>query len=62
MFVCTHTVGSKWKQAFGAAPWWVKLVMDNGQCTFGKIMKRNHGLYVVHGFWPKTGNFDFGKQ
>ena len=30
MFVCTHTLGSVWKQAFGAAPWWVKQVMDNG--------------------------------
>ena len=31
VFVCTHTVGHTWKQAFGAAPWWVKMVMDNGK-------------------------------
>ena len=31
VFVCTHTLGSAWKQAFGAAPWWVKAVMDNGE-------------------------------
>jgi len=31
VFVCTHTLGSMWKRAFGAAPWWVKMVMDNGE-------------------------------
>ena len=31
VFVCTHTLGSTWKRAFGAAPWWVKMVMDNGE-------------------------------
>ena len=30
VFVCTHTLGHTWKHAFGAAPWWVKMVMDNG--------------------------------
>ena len=29
--MCTHTMGSAWKQAFGAAPWWAKKVMDNGE-------------------------------
>ena len=24
--------------------------------------KSNHGLYVVHGFCPKSENFDFGKK
>lgn len=30
VFVCTHTQGHQWKTAFGAAPQWVKTVMDNG--------------------------------
>lgn len=30
VFVCTHTHGHQWKAAFGAAPQWVKTVMDNG--------------------------------
>ena len=30
VFVCTHTLGHQWKVAFGAAPQWVKTVMDNG--------------------------------
>ena len=22
-------------------------------------LKSNHGLYIVHGFWPEIENFDF---
>jgi CDP-diacylglycerol--inositol 3-phosphatidyltransferase len=33
VFVCTHTLGHQWKAAFGAAPQWVKTVMDNGFYT-----------------------------
>jgi len=42
VFVCTHTMGSQWKQAFGAAPWWVKAVMENGFYT-------PIGVFVVAG-------------
>ena len=30
VFVCTHTLGSKWKETFGTAPLWVQKVMENG--------------------------------
>ena len=26
----------------------------------GKKFDQNHGLYIVHGFWPETEDFDFG--
>ena len=40
VFVCTHTLGHTWKHAFGAAPWWVKMVMDNGNINqlFGELI------------------------
>ena len=32
VFSSTHNKGSKWKESFGQAPFWVKAVMDNGTC------------------------------
>ena len=37
VFVCTHTLGHQWKAEFGAAPHWVKTVMDNGRCRVRDI-------------------------
>ncbi|XP_062516131.1 uncharacterized protein LOC134191523 [Corticium candelabrum] len=30
VFVCTHSSGSKWREAFKHAPWWVQAVMAKG--------------------------------
>jgi hypothetical protein len=30
VFVCTHSMGQKWRQAFDNAPWWVQSVMAKG--------------------------------
>ena len=35
MFVCTHQMGSRWKEEFASAPKWAKAVMENGQ--FGSV-------------------------
>lgn len=62
VFVCTHTHGSVWKQAFGAAPWWVKQVMENGFYSFtGTFAVAGiHGLPIYLYFWqhyPKSWTF-----
>lgn len=48
VFVCTHTLGHTWKQAFGAAPWWVKMVMDNGFYTATGVFT----IAGIHGLPP----------
>ena len=33
-FVCTHSLGSKWKEKFVETPWYVREVMKNGKIIF----------------------------
>eukprot|EP00731_Ephydatia_muelleri_P022544 Em0015g127a len=49
VFVCTHSLGSRWKEAFGLAPWWVKAVMANGFYTLpgALTIAGIHGLPVA---------------
>ena len=54
VFVCTHTLGHQWKAAFGAAPQWVKRVMDNGLLPYCIILVT--ALYsdlcrILHSSW-----------
>ena len=57
VFVCTHTLGHQWKTAFGAAPQWVKTVMDNGWCHVTYIQNCKD-LYVCStGFYTPIGVF-----
>ena len=62
VFVCTHTMGSQWKQAFGAAPWWVKAVMENGKrlclTTTGSLYFKDHLCYQ-RGHTSLYGHFPF---
>ena len=54
MFVCTHTLGHQWKAAFGAAPQWVKTVMDNGGRLANWCTANPH---VFSGFYTPVGAF-----
>lgn len=59
VFVCTHTLGHQWKAAFGAAPQWVKTVMDNGghpaRCT--GILLIPVSSHPCAGFYTPVGVF-----
>ena len=55
VFVCTHTLGHEWKAAFGAAPQWVKTVMDNGllllKNTWCLVLSHSTLCRVLHSHW-----------
>eukprot|EP00118_Oscarella_pearsei_P010334 m.63034 g.63034 ORF g.63034 m.63034 type:complete len:195 (+) comp35128_c0_seq6:74-658(+) len=46
VFVCTHTSGSRWREAFDGAPWWVKRVMAKGFKTYVGFVTIS-GLHVL---------------
>ena len=45
MFVSTHRFGSKWKEEFRVAPFWVKKVMENGEKGV-KVKWLDEGMYI----------------
>lgn len=37
VFASTHRLGSRWKEEFKVAPFWVKKVMENGEGNVGEM-------------------------